>query len=276
MTGTGTQADPFLVDSFGDFLSAVSTVGAFVKVAKDIDVSMDEEYKNGMTEPIMIRCAHLYADEKASISGVHVQAANLITVSVSEDIVVENVDFLNCLHRVAASGGATVRSTSNANQATFRNCNFSIAKNVGSYGQQMTRDNEFDHCSFFVELENVESTEAKLFQSPMIGCTIEIHGARLQHSTSAPGSWILNSATKCSIVGDVASADSTVRVFRNCGNCFAAIDFKSDTDLIEYGSDAINFVVTDVSSANVTAQMTDLTSEQAKSKSHLLSIGFLP
>lgn len=274
MTGTGTQADPFLVDSFGDFLSAVSTVGAFVKVAKDIDVSVDEEYKNGMNEPILIKCAHLYADEKATISGVHVQAANLITVSVSEDIVVENVDFLNCLHR--STGGVTVYSLSNANQATFRNCNFSIAKNGGSYGQAITLNNIFDHCSFFVELKNVESTETKPFHSTMIGCTIEIHGARLQHSTSASGSWILTNATRCSIVGDVVSADSTVRVFNNCGNCFAAIDFKSDTDLIEYGSDAVNFVVTDVSSANVTAQMTDLTSEQAKSKDHLLSIGFLP
>lgn len=276
MTGTGTQADPFAVDNFADFLIAASTAGAYVKIANDIDVAADDVYKNGMTSPIVVSCAHLYAYEKAIISGVIVEDVALINVQNNAEI--ENIDFLNCLQR-GESAHAVVYSASNTACGKFTNCNFSITKVcLSNSGNSVTNYNDFDHCSFSISYVNVNPTARFFPLSKLTNCSIQLNGASIKYIGTATQHNILGDSTKCSVVGDIVSVDSgsKVRAFYKCKNCYAALNFKTDVTLFEVLPEGTNFVVTDISESNVTSEMMTLTSEQAKSKDHLLSIGFLP
>lgn len=58
MTGTGTQADPYIVDNFPDFITAVGTSGAYVEFPKNLVKTSDTEivegklYVDGSGEPV--------------------------------------------------------------------------------------------------------------------------------------------------------------------------------------------------------------------------------
>lgn len=58
MTGTGTQADPYIVDSWSDFVTAVGTSGAYVETAPGLTWDMNDIAPEGV-EGIRISCASL-------------------------------------------------------------------------------------------------------------------------------------------------------------------------------------------------------------------------
>lgn len=279
MTGIGTQLDPFAVDNFGDFLAAVAVPDAYVRVSKNIDVSLDPDYRAGMTDRIEINCAHVFAYERAIISGVLVDAQYMFYCSRSGGITIENIDFLHCLHKYTNGNVvASIYSSASSVECTFKNCNFSIAKIVGNGSQNVTTNNGFDHCSFNIKYLDVHTTTSILFSpSNMHACAICIDGAKVKTTGIAGQSHIIRNATQTSIVGVIEETDSSTRVFYNCGNCYAALEFRTVTTLTEALAKSTNFAVTDISSGTVSsADMLLLTSEQAKSKDYLLSIGFLP
>ena len=103
ITGTGTEEDPWIIGSiegdtdenmFQNFLDAVYTSSAYVKFARDIDVSQSKTYREGLGTYITTNAAKIYADEsKAAIK-------NLITKEKLLDIyslsIITNIQFLNC------------------------------------------------------------------------------------------------------------------------------------------------------------------------------------
>lgn len=69
-TGTGTQADPFVVTTFADFLTCVAQDGVYVKVDADIDAAA-EGYD--YIDPIDVKAIKVYADSLKKISNVTVE-----------------------------------------------------------------------------------------------------------------------------------------------------------------------------------------------------------
>ena len=65
MTGTGTQADPFIVDNWADFVTAIGTSSAYVEFAEDTVIDMDDDYSTGISSTININCTQI--DGKGSI-----------------------------------------------------------------------------------------------------------------------------------------------------------------------------------------------------------------
>ena len=72
MTGTGTQADPYIVDNWADFLTAAGTSGAYVEFAENTVIDMDTNYSEGISSTITINCA--------SIDGKNSQINNLYLI----------------------------------------------------------------------------------------------------------------------------------------------------------------------------------------------------
>lgn len=70
MTGTGTQADPYIVDTWPDFVTAVGTIGAYVEVAPDTVWDMNTISPNGVGN-IDVQC------KEVNGHGVIVRAANV-------------------------------------------------------------------------------------------------------------------------------------------------------------------------------------------------------
>lgn len=58
MTGTGTQADPYIVDTWPDFVTAAGTSGAYVEAAPGLTWDMNDIAPEGV-EGIIISCASL-------------------------------------------------------------------------------------------------------------------------------------------------------------------------------------------------------------------------
>lgn len=52
MTGTGTQADPYIVDNWTDFVTALKTDTAYIRLSADID--MNETYPQGISSTISV------------------------------------------------------------------------------------------------------------------------------------------------------------------------------------------------------------------------------
>ena len=55
VSGTGTVSDPYIPETFGDFLSVCSQENTYVCLQNDIDVSKDNVYKTGMSSALNIR-----------------------------------------------------------------------------------------------------------------------------------------------------------------------------------------------------------------------------
>lgn len=70
ITGTGTQADPYIVDSWPDFVTAVGTLGAYVEVAPGLTWDMNEIAPEGISTPITFSAQ--------SINGHGVKIYNLV------------------------------------------------------------------------------------------------------------------------------------------------------------------------------------------------------
>lgn len=69
-TGTGTQADPFVVTTFADFLTCVAQDGVYVEVGADLDAAAEGV---GYIEPIAVRATKVYADSMKKISNVTIE-----------------------------------------------------------------------------------------------------------------------------------------------------------------------------------------------------------
>jgi len=68
MTGSGTQADPYIVDNWADFVTAAGTSGAYVEFAADTVIDMDNVAPEGISG-ITARCSSI--DGKgASVKGI--------------------------------------------------------------------------------------------------------------------------------------------------------------------------------------------------------------
>lgn len=59
MTGTGTQADPYIVDNWADFVTAAGTDGAYVEFAADTVIDMDNVAPEGIGTQIVFRCTEI-------------------------------------------------------------------------------------------------------------------------------------------------------------------------------------------------------------------------
>lgn len=58
MTGTGTQADPYIVDTWPDFVTAVGTTGAYVEVAPDTEWDFNNIAPEG-APTVTVTAAHI-------------------------------------------------------------------------------------------------------------------------------------------------------------------------------------------------------------------------
>lgn len=59
MTGTGTQADPYIVENWADFVTAAGTSGAYVRFADSTVIDLDVDHSEGFSSDITIRCTEI-------------------------------------------------------------------------------------------------------------------------------------------------------------------------------------------------------------------------
>lgn len=121
MTGTGTQADPFIVDTWADFVTAITTTDAYVEVdTSDVSVwDFPKIVEGGIASAITITAAEI--DGKGlTIKGLFGTAAQWFQHSTITLLVIKNLNFLDFSKSAVSSSGVF-----SGVSIEFRRCKFS-------------------------------------------------------------------------------------------------------------------------------------------------------
>jgi len=304
-TGTGTEADPYVVTTLTDIL-ALEGDDIHIKIGADIDASQEEAFKEPRTSAIRLR-GHIYADEMRTIANVIVETGYMIDISGGGSrypVHVENIFFKNWIHRKTGSAATIVLSYGSCN-----NCCFSLEMLDSAYGYKLLAksgtygsDPNVTNCAFYVKftsgtVRRHTSTNYSMLENIVAkNCTFQFEklfvgsSAITFNASTAP-------LTNCTFVGDM-SVDvgettslqlfkgTTTKVIFALAVTIAEESTGESLDISFISSDSsypVTYVMvdSDILGENVTVTLSSstnysLTTEQMKSEQYLTDIGFLP
>ena len=286
MTGTGTQADPYIVSTLGELITAVGggNDGAYVKLANDIDVSADETYKNGVNSTINAYCLGLDGDGH-TISGLISKKGTAINFARAG--LIKNLTIKNMMNICDSYKQALIKCTAaNGAYATFQNVVISARtdcaqKDVGSFCD----GGNWNNCAItFMPINPLgaypSGNDVVFAFTSASECAIRYDAINANRGARY-GIQLVTNASNSYIFGDVSlSDDRSTTLFSYCTKCASYINFsvESNKQIVNAGGSS-NIVVTDTSTGVTITPGTGhfgITSAQAKDESYLSSIGFLP
>lgn len=124
MTGTGTQADPYIPTTLTEFITAVGTAGAYVTLDRDINAADDPEYTGELTASIYVRAVQVEG-AGLSVIGVTVRAEIMIAFPVQSSHI-KNLTFRQWAHKKTSNSPSMVGINSASYDNVFENCLFSL------------------------------------------------------------------------------------------------------------------------------------------------------
>lgn len=149
MTGTGTQADPYIVDTWPDFVTAVGTTGAYVEVTPGLTWDMNEIAPDGIST-LTINCTSIDGN------GLEIKAlrATGYLLTINHAITIKNISFLSFTAKGMIAGAG---SLSEWFRRRYISCIFSgnVSGNyIISAGYGTTFENQFEKCGLNVSAVN--------------------------------------------------------------------------------------------------------------------------
>ena len=128
ISGTGTQADPYIVDTWADFVTAVETAGAYVKVDTSTVATWDfaKMVEGGLSTGINWNAVEVDGNG-LTIKGMFGTAAKWFSGTSSTAKVVKNLNLLDMAKTTATTGVFYSRAIE------FRNCKFSGVIEGGNF-----------------------------------------------------------------------------------------------------------------------------------------------
>ena len=290
MTGTGTQADPYMVSTMGEFLTAVGTAESYVKLANDIDVSTDETYKNGVNSTINVYSVDIDGGGH-TISGLIVKSA--VAWDFTRAALVRDLTIKNMMHNCTGSGKLINCVAASGNYASFQNVVISVRMNCNNVSfAQFCKNGHWNNCAITfmpinskVPTNNADSLFVFDF-TKATECAIRYDCDKL-HFGNYGGFRIVSNAEKSYIFGKIKSLQTKYAspLFMACSGCASYLEIvgtnSASTAALTTNSDAgTNIIVTDTSTGvdfgSIPSTSKCLTSTQAKNEDYLNSIGFLP
>lgn len=284
ITGTGTEEDPWIIGSVADdtdenmfqnFLDAVYTKDAYVKLVHDIDVSQIKAYREGLGTYIQVNAKKIYADDsKAAIKNL-ITTGRLISKTSTSGEIISNIQFLNCIINDATTGVITWAGGSGSGVLY---CDFSLLVRGTGSSISVLSNGSFDHCSLDIKLINGYFTNGAF--SNATNCQFNIVGESNSANT------LFDSLIKCGITGKITYTASTTSTYfaRRNSYCYFALDLIGDNAITfnnatgGYQNTNTYFCINydeNITPLDETVYL-PITSEQLKSKEYLYEIGFLP
>lgn len=290
-TGTGTQADPYVVTTFADFLTCVAQEGVYVEVGADLDAAA-EGY--GYISPIDVKAVEVYAESMKKISNVTIEGNavfEFVYQSSSAEKSIQRLHLENWTWKAtstpAVSSHTPIMFYSNGGEQTIRYCKMSVSVTASSSSTGLRlKSRVFTADSAFVmDLHNAANftpCSSSLSYDGSRNTTISIDGNGT--TTWAVGtSSTTNRWQYCTNVGIVLkNMEVTGAPGFNGGNGFNYLVFE---DCTLPGSSTIYCVTTSnlVCFAGTTSDEsarvnsgTVVTQSEIKDKAYLQSIGWLP
>lgn len=166
ITGSGTQADPYLVTTIGEVLEKCAETGAYVCLANDIYVKEDPDYKEGISTPFVINCTKFYSENTGTgyknIYGFRCDGYTAVhTIQTGANTLVDHIGFLSFF---TDKNGINFNNDGNFydiycdSTSNFTNCSFSMFISRGVYGaiSPIIYGGNFTECSFYIRCNKID------------------------------------------------------------------------------------------------------------------------
>ncbi len=179
-TGSGTQTDPYIVDSFEDFVTTANTNGVYMELPADaenkvMDVN-DSSYRNGKPKMLELRCASLNGNGWTIRNLNITDTDNAIYTTDARTVVVRNLHFENlrantgsnsffhlnpclfedcsfaCVHTHGDSASSFNKLINSTIQPVMRRCAISITKEGTGSAEKYFRNLQLDTCTITLDL----------------------------------------------------------------------------------------------------------------------------
>lgn len=157
ITGTGTQADPYIVHSYTELKTACNNNGVFVELANDIDCnSYGEDFE---WDRVNVGTGTDFNLKGHTIKNFKVKE-NTYGFRLYDDTLVHNGKILN-VYLSGSSGFATRGS----NYGTFENISISINSSSGLSSNQMFDCVKINACAIYIEGKSADNGDACIFKT---------------------------------------------------------------------------------------------------------------
>lgn len=275
MTGTGTQADPYLVDNITNFRSACSTAYTYVKVMADLDCNKEGYLE---WETLSVTCYEVDFNGHALINPL--VANGSIMFSSSVDSLFKNGQILNIYEN---------KANMISNRVTFVNMSVSavLNKTTGIPFSNITAEK----CNFVINNQNLNNyawfavAESKNGINSFKDCRFELNGNITAVTTSLFNTW--NNAYTTNLIADGCRFEGKIKL--NTGtaskpyllngriiNSVVALNTLECTgnNSVLANADNTNIYQSDISGLKSHSSAIPCTSEQILDPDYLNSIGF--
>lgn len=255
MTGTGTQADPYIVDTWPDFVTAVGTSGAYVEIAEGVVFDMNAIAPEG-APAVTIAAAHI--DGK----GTAIEAARVNTDFFN---LAESAKTIENLRITSFIATAPVISKTTNDTCTLKNVILAGIQNGGvtlhcTRGYLSFTSNEIAACGFTVKVD-----EGGFMYDPasmtFIDCDFIMDGGNI-----GDGYAIFPTCINCGIFGKVGI------VYLSDASQFVTVNAVAD--LVSINTAGRKILANSDLCASITGNATPVTDAQMHDAAYLASLGF--
>ena len=221
-TGTGTQADPYVVTNLPDLLTCIEIGQCYIKVANDIDCALEPTYTGKIVRTdkgLDLTGIHLYSDGGYSIIGLTLEAFNFFICGNASpgDGYIENLNFINCCfkqkQKTTWNGGIF-----DGNNSTWRlrlnNCKFSFVASMAAFDYALFTWCIAEDCSFYIKVNGASYRFPFAINAgiTMTRCSVVIDGCKVSMPYATSGI-LFGSANNTYSAG---TFDTTSIIYKNC------------------------------------------------------------
>lgn len=271
LTGTGTQTDPYIVDTWEDFCTAVSTLGAYVEVKPNTVWDFNEIAPTGLPETT-IKCIQINGND-CELHYPYVRD-HFLFINASGAII-NKLHILKLNAEGASSSAGFFRTNSIGTQGECHFCRFSGTL-TGSAGYAYFHNANhqasdiYFNCSVNLECSgNAQITWGSFNDYPRFtDCNIVLN---------------CSAVTAFQALGLIRSqldytSNSNVELYIDAGSSLSTIYPKTNGGTINNASGTSALILADssgIGSATTVTNVTLCTPEQLNNAAYLTSIGFL-
>ena len=229
-TGTGTQADPYVVTTGLSLIECIRKgSGLYIKVANDIDFANEDDYTGKISGTLDLSASHLYADTPKNIYGLTVEGESFFHGGdvFNGNAYLENVNFLNCVFKQTTITGRNggIFDGNNGNWAMYtNNCKFSFVAAMSTYTYPIFSYVICTDSSFYINIASANPLQPfKEYDftgdhqpiNRFTRCNIVIDGAKYKTPANGatPG---LVQTTASSSYGTTIKLDTSSLIFKDC------------------------------------------------------------
>ena len=272
MTGTGTQADPYIPETLTEFLAAVGTEGAYVALTQDINAADDPAYTGELLTGIIINATSISGNSH-EVRGVTARATNLL-IFWNPSVDIYGLYFRDWAHKRTSNSSCTILGNS-FSRNKFHDCLLSIKIDCGGHTGEIVKQSAFYTCALsilMIDAVNGRQVDTTVFDKT----TILVDGMNLRNSQSLYGTPFNRSA----LILKNAKMTSNAAFIYDSGGTGGYIAFVDGLDgvinLSGFSGQHCLAAAPQGQQMTLTSAIQQATLDQMKDKDWLTSVGFLP